>query len=149
MAVVRFDPIRTFDSLSRRINDMVGDFDKGVSFEFGNFSPRIDILEDSAKIYLEAEMPGIRKEDVKITINDENILIIKGTKKKEENTEECGDDSCYIKKERVYGDFARSFILPDNINKDSISAKFDNGILLMTLDKIEPVKPKEYTVEIS
>ena len=148
MAVVRFDPIRTFDSLSRRINDMVGDFDKGVNFEFGNFSPRIDIMEDSAKIYLEAEMPGIRKEDVKITINEDNVLIIKGTKKKEENIEECGDDSCYIKKERVYGDFTRSFMLPENVNKDSVSAKFDSGILTLTLDKIEPEKPKEYKVEI-
>ena len=144
MALVRFDPFRGFENLSKKMSDFIGDFDKGVNIEFGGFAPRVDISEDEKYLYVHAELPGINKENVKITVNDDNVLIIKGEKKREEVVE----DKTFIRVERNYGSFSRSFMLPDNVKTDSISAKYENGILSLTLEKIEPVKPKEVNVEI-
>lgn len=147
MAIMRFDPFRSAGSLSRAFGDFFGDLEKGVNVEYGGFAPRVDISEDEKNVFIHVELPGIRKEDVKVTINDEKILSIKGEKKKEETVEDKSDDRSYIRVERSFGSFTRSFVLPENIKEDSIQAKFDNGVLNLTLDKIEPKKPKE--IEIS
>lgn len=149
MAIVRFDPMRGFETLTRRMNNLVGEFEKGWNVEFGNFSPRIDISEDEKHIYLQAEIPGIAKEEIKLTINDDNVLIIKGEKKREVKTEQKDEAFSFIRMERSFGEFSRSFILPENVKKDSVSAKFENGILGVTLEKIEPEKPKEIEVSIA
>lgn len=146
MSLVRFDPFRGFDSISRRFNDFIGDIDKGVNIEYGNFAPRVDISEDEKSLFLYAELPGINKEDVKVTINEDNVLMIKGEKKREEKTE--SQDKSFIKIERTFGSFSRSFVLPQNIKTDSINAKFENGVLNITLEKVEPKKPKEIEIAL-
>lgn len=148
MALVKFDPLRGFESLARRMNSLANDFEKGFNIEFGSFMPKIDIAEDEKNIFLQVEVPGIAKEDIKLTISDENVLVIKGEKKREGKSEEKGEGYSYIRMERSFGEFSRSFMLPDNIKKDSISAKFDNGLLSVQLEKIEPEKPKEIEVSI-
>lgn len=148
MSIVRFDPMRGFESLARRMNAAANELNKGFNVEFGGFSPRIDISEDEKFIYIAAEVPGIAKEDIKLTVNDDNMLVIKGTKKCEEKKEENGGNVSYLRVERSYGEFLRSFMLPDNVKKDSVNAKFENGVLNITLEKIEPVKPKEIEVSI-
>lgn len=147
MAVLRFDPVRSFESLAKKMGDIVNEFDKGVSVEFGSFAPRVDILEDEKKLYLYAELPGINKDDVKVTINDENILLIKGEKRRVYNEKENGKNQ--IRSERNFGEFSRSFMLTDNINIESIQAQFENGVLSIILDKKEPEKPKEHNIPIS
>lgn len=148
MSLVRFDPFRGFENLSRRMHDFVGEFDKGFNFEYGSFAPRVDIMEDEKTLSVHAELPGIKKEDVKVSINDDNVLIIKGEKKREVKQEEKDDNCTYIRVERNYGSFSRTFMLPDNINTDSVSANYENGILTLLFDKKEPQKPKEVNVEI-
>jgi HSP20 family protein len=145
MSIVRFDPIRGFENMAKRVNNFIGEFDRGINIEYGNFAPRVDISEDEKNIYLYAELPGLKKEDVKVTINEENVLMLKGEKKREEKTE--AEDKSYIKLERTFGAFTRSFILPNNVKTDSINAKFEHGVLNLTLEKVEPKKPKE--IEIS
>lgn len=147
MALVRFDPFRGFESIARKMNDFLGDFEKGVNIEYGGFAPRCDISEDEKSLTVHVELPGISKEDVKVTINDDNVLIIKGEKKREEKTE--NEDKTYIRVERTFGSFARSFMLPENVKKDSINAKYDNGVLTIKLEKIEPSKPKEIEISVS
>ncbi len=144
MSLVRFDPFRGFESLSKKMNDFVGEFDKGFNIEFGSFAPRIDIAEDEKSIFFHVELPGIKKEDVKVSITDGNIMMIKGEKKREEKVE----DKSFIRVERNYGSFSRSFELPNNVKTDSIAAKFEDGVLNISLEKIEPQKPKEVEVEI-
>lgn len=144
MAVVRFDPFRGFESLARRMNRVVSEFDKGFSFESGGFNPRVDISEADDKIFVHAELPGLLKADVKISLNEDRVLTIKGEKKKEDLEE----GKTYVRKEISLGNFARSFILPETIDMDSISAKFENGVLEVSIDKKEPEKPKEVEVEI-
>lgn len=150
MSIVRIDPFRGFDGLARKMNNLIDDFDKGFKFEYGNFLPKIDISEDETSIYIQAELAGINKEDVKVSVNDDNLLVIKG-KKEKENKEE-GEDSenkrVYLRMERSFGEFTRSFQLPENIDSESISAKFTDGILNITLTKKEPEKPKEKSVVI-
>lgn len=150
MPIVRFDPFKGFEKVVNKMNNIISDAEKGIGFEYGNFSPRVDIIEDENKLYVMAELAGINKEDVKITVNEENILVIKGEKKAEKGC--CDDkesDKCYLRVERNYGTFSRSFMLPDNIKKDSISAKFDNGVLEISLEKEAPVAPKEIHVDIA
>lgn len=150
MSLVRFEPFRGFDTLARRMNSFFDDFDKDNLVERGSFSPKVDIKEDDKQITLHAEVPGLSKEDVKVTITDENVLVIKG-EKKNENREEKKDDNdntVFLRLERSYGSFTRSFILPENIDRDSIKGKVSDGVLDITLDKKEPEKPKETLVSI-
>ncbi|MBM2815183.1 MAG: molecular chaperone [Ignavibacteria bacterium] len=144
MAFVRFDPYKTFENAARKMNELWGDFDKGIGFEVGGFAPRVDITEDETNIRIYAEMSGLTKEDVKVSINDENALIIKGMKKQPDKK----DNVNFIRNERTFGEFSRSFLLPQNVDKNSIAAKFENGLLEITLTKIQPEKPKEYEVNI-
>lgn len=146
MAIMRFDPVKGFETITKKMSDMVNEFEKGFSFEYGGFAPRIDISEDSQHLFIQAELAGIKKEDVKVKINDEGVLCISGEKKRDEKFQD--ENNSLIRIERSYGAFNRSFMLPDNINKDSITAKFDNGVLEISLEKKEPEKPKEVQIEI-
>lgn len=148
MAVVRFDPFRGFESVAKKMTSLMDEMDKGVRFEYGGFSPRVDIIDSDENLLVQVEMPGVKKEDVKITINEDNVLLIKGEKIREENLED-NDKGCFLRVERNFGSFSRSFMLPDNIKDDSITAKFENGILEINLEKVEPAKPKEVKVDIS
>lgn len=150
MSIVRIDPFRGFDSLARKMNSFVSEFDKGINVEYGNFLPKIDISEDENSIFIYAELAGIKKEDVKVSINDDNLISIKGKKEKEFKEEKEGQDNkiVYLLMERSFGEFTRSFQLPDNVDRESISAKFEDGILNITLNKKEPEKPKEQLVNI-
>ncbi|GAB1430656.1 Hsp20/alpha crystallin family protein [Ignavibacteria bacterium] len=145
MTLVKFEPFRGFESLSRRMNEMFGELEKGVRFEIGDFSPRVDIAEDEKNVYLHAELPGIERENVKISISEDRVLMLKGEKRREEKVE----NKNYVRVERNYGSFTRSFALPDNINVEKVDAKFENGVLNMTLPKNEPTKPKEVSISIN
>lgn len=147
MSLVRFDPFRGFEDAFRKMGSFMGDIDKGVNIEYGGFAPRVDISEDEKNIFVHAEIPGVIKEDVKVTLNDENILTIKGEKKssaKEEN-----EDKTFIRLERTYGSFVRSISLPGKVKTESINARFENGVLALTLEKVEPVKPKEIEISVN
>ena len=161
MALVRFDPLRGFEGIVKKMNDFFEDAEKGqFSLEYGTFSPRIDIIEDDKIIYLYAEIPGVKKDDLKVRINEENVLTISGEKHaydlkddveggKEEEKEEAKVQKSFIRSERAFGTFTRRLMLPENIDPDSINAKFTDGVLEVTLQKKEPEKPKERSITIS
>jgi len=148
MGILKVDPFRGFENIARKMNDFVGEFEKGFSVEYGGFAPRTDISEDSKNLFVHVELPGMNKDDVKILINDDNVLVIKGDKKRDSKSEEQNDDRTFIRLERGFGEFTRSFMLPDNIDKSNINAKFDNGLLEIILNKKEPEKPKEVEIKI-
>lgn len=147
MSIIRFEPFRGFESLVRRMNEFLEDFEKGFTVGASEFTPRTDISEDEKNIYVSVEVPGISKEDIKVTLNDENVLVIKGEKKRETKTED--KERSYIRVERSFGSFQRSFMLPDNVKKDNIAAKFENGVLTITLEKVEPEPPKQIEISIN
>ena len=109
-----------------------------------SYVPRVDISEDASNIYVHAELPGLSKDDVKLTVR-EGTLILRGEKKHEEKKE----DRNYYRIERRYGEFVRQFTLPENVKEDDVRANFTNGILEITIPKSEPQKPKEHDVPIN
>jgi HSP20 family protein len=148
MAIVRVNPFRAMDQFARGMQRTMQQGDQVNHCISGNFTPRIDVSEDEKMIFLSVELPGISKEEVGLSINDENILIIKGEKKRVLCDSEEEKDKKYIRAERSYGTFNRSFLMPENINADSIKAAYRNGILDITIEKKEPEKPKSVSVTI-
>lgn len=147
MGMIRINPMWELNNMTREMNK----FMKNISapenkprIEIGDFKPRIDVLEDDKAIYFEAELAGLNKDNIKISVNDENILSIKGEKKFENN-----DKLNFIRTERAFGNFLRTFQLPDNIDTENINANFENGVLILTLPKMKPVKPEEKEVKIN
>lgn len=148
MTLVKFHPLRDIEFATRKMNDMIKSFDSAFDFDFGrntNFVPRTDIAEDAQKVYLHVELPGMTKDDISITVNEERVLTLKGEKKGQVQSE----DKNFVRIERNYGSFVRSFALPDNLNIEAIQAGFEHGILNITIPKMEPAKPKEVTISIN
>ncbi len=107
-------------------------------------SPRTEIREDNNNFYLTLELPGVKKEDLKVNIEN-GVLSIKGSKNKETKTE----NETVLMSERYYGEFSRSFNLSKDVKTDGIDAEFKDGVLNIVLPKVEEAKPvvKEVTIK--
>ncbi len=146
MRIVKYEPFSGFDAISRHMNTLITDLQKNASVNNqAEFSPRMDISETEQAYFIHAELPGVQKEDIKISISEDKILSISGEKKKSEQVQ----DENFVRMERFYGTFLRTFTLPEHIQSSSIKADFTNGILEISLPKSELIKPKEITVEIA
>lgn len=144
MSLLRIDPFRSFEALARRMDDFSTNFQNGITVERGGFNPRVDITETDTAVNVQVELAGMKKEDVKISLNEENILSISGERKQKEEHE----DRNYWRSEISYGSFERKFILNELADTDKINASFEDGILNIVVPKKEPAKPKEVNVEI-
>jgi HSP20 family protein len=140
-SIQRHQP-RFTDLWNRNVNTIFNDFTK--DFGASNLVPRVDISDDAAQIYINAELPGLRQEDVKVTVSD-GVLTIRGEKKHEEKKE----DRNYYRIERRFGEFVRQFALPDNIKSDDIRAEFTNGVLEIMIPKAAPEKPQAREIPIN
>jgi HSP20 family protein len=118
--------------------------DWGINATKSNsFSPRVDVTEDKENLYVHAEVPGVDKSDIKISIVDD-VLTISGEKKSEEKDEKKN----YYRIERNYGAFTRSFTLPSEVVVDKIAAEYKEGVLVVTLPKTEEAKVVERQIEV-
>jgi HSP20 family protein len=108
-----------------------------------DFAPRVDTAETDTAYEVTAELPGVDEKDIKIALAD-NVLSISGEKKAER--EEKKKD--YVMTERSYGSFKRAFTLPDNVDAEKIAAKFDKGVLKVTLPKTAPSPAKQREIPI-
>lgn len=139
MALVKFEPLKDLELFSNNIRRFFEDFpDLNWDFGFSNF-PKMDVWEDDKHIYFEAEIPGMNKKDIKISLED-NILTIKGERSEEKESKRKN----FIRQERTYGSFQRSFTLPSEVNPDKIDARFEDGILKISIEKtnVKPVNQK-------
>jgi HSP20 family protein len=133
-----------FDSL---FDEMIGkafpSFEKefGVEFFGNNSYPKVDIIDQPDSIEFEAEIPGLQKEEVSVEFQ-EGILSISGQKRQKESQQEVS----YIRKELKRSSFQRSFKLSDSFNTDKIKAKFENGLLLISVPKKKPEKTKKVKI---
>jgi HSP20 family protein len=155
MSLVRWNPARElerwapdFFGVQREINRLFDDFFRGgMQAEEASgrsyWSPAVDIAERDNEYVVKVELPGVNKDDVKITL-ESNILTIRGEKKQEK--EEKGENSHRL--ERSYGSFQRSFTLPTIVKNDKIDAVYRDGILTVTLPKAEEAKPKQIEVKV-
>ena len=142
MTLVRFDPFRSFDQTAKRMLQMMEDLEKGIQFDTGGFAPVVHISEDSKAVYIQVELPGIKKDDVKVNVDEENVLVIKGEKKPVEK-----ENATLHLTESSYGQFERRFILPEDIDKEKIEAKYENGLLEITIMKQPKPEPKEVEIK--
>ena len=144
MTLIRFEPMRDLDHLTNRFQRLLDDFPSIHGHSHDTFSPRIDISENEKNFFLNAEIPGVDKENLKITLQD-NIITIEGEKKKVDNDKGAN----YFREERCFGKFKRSFTLPVEVDSDNVDAKFKNGILEITILKLEPKQQKERVIELN
>lgn len=119
--------------LFNQFEEFINEFDRGFPMSVSrgslDFSPAVDIDEKDGNYVVSADLPGMKKEDIKIDLSD-NVLTISGERSREEKAE-----GKYT--ERVYGKFTRSFSLPTKVNADKIQAQFSDGVLHITLPKAE------------
>jgi HSP20 family protein len=145
-----WDPLRGFGSLQERINRMFDDTmrtiypQEGEELERGTWMPAVDIHETEDGYVVKADLPGIKKEDIQIDLKD-STLTLKGEKKFEQKVSKDN----YIRTERAYGTFVRSFTLPHNVDSEKIKASYKDGVLELTLPKKEEAKPKQIKVEVN
>ncbi|MCK5391984.1 MAG: Hsp20/alpha crystallin family protein [Deltaproteobacteria bacterium] len=143
-----WEPFREFKPFYRDVDRLINEFGRGHQLTEGpekeTWSPKVDIYETEGSYVLNAELPGLKKEEIKIDLND-NTLTLKGERKFEEKVEK----ENYVRIESSYGSFARSFVLSDKVNGENITANYKDGVLEVTLPKKEEAKPKEIKVEIN
>lgn len=140
----KWEPFRELVSLRDDMDRFFKSF-FGSSLEEveGFWAPVIDIEEDNDNYYVRAEIPGIKKEDVKISVRG-NAISVSGERKQESETK----NKTFHRVERSYGRFRRTVTLPSEIDADTVKATYKDGILTITLPKPESAKPKEIEVEI-
>ena len=144
MSLIRWDPWREFEDVFDRYSRAVGR-PLGQSKDLlgsGDWTPRADIAETEKNYQIKMELPEVNKQDVKIAV-DNGILNIRGERHQEK--EEKGKK--FHRVERSFGSFVRSFTLPDNVDEKHIDAAFKDGLLTLTLPKLEKSLPK--AIEIS
>ena len=145
MNIVRYDPFRELRSLQ---DDMTRLFTGVMPVSGGRedmlggaWNPRVDIFENKNHLVLEAELPGMNRDDFEISIEN-NVVTLKGERKFEKKT----DDDNYHRVERSYGAFTRSFTLPQTVSAEGAKAEFKDGILHVTLPKREETKARKIEV---
>lgn len=145
MNIIKYDPFREMRSLQDEVNRLfASSFTRGGDNELmrGAWSPSVDIFENKNEIVLEVELPGMKAEDVDISIEN-NVLTIRGERKFEKKDE--GDN--FHRVERAYGSFTRSFTLPPTVSSENANAEFENGLLRLTLAKREEAKPRRIEIK--
>jgi len=148
MTLVRWDPFRELEDMSDRLNRV---FSRPTlprtngkeNMIVADWVPSVDVSETEGAYQIKAEIPDVKKEDVKVTLED-GVLTIQGERKQEK--EEKGKR--YHRVERSYGRFVRSFTLPDVIDEENVKAEFKDGILNLALPKSEKAKPKAIEVKV-
>ena len=146
MSIVRYDPFRDLRSLQEEVNrlftgNMARSFDEeGIAR--GSWSPSVDIYENKDQIVLEAELPGMKREDFDLSVEN-NTITLRG----ERHFEKKDDSDNYHRVERAYGSFTRSFTLPNTVTAEGATAEYTNGVLRVTLPKREDTKARRIEIK--
>jgi HSP20 family protein len=136
-----YQPLNILDEIERFVSDIR---ESRTPIVYGTeLHPRLDVYEEKDELVVRAELPGIQKEDVDISLEND-CLTINGEKKQEEVSEEVTYYSC----ERCFGTYSRSVSLPFPVEGDKISATFENGLLEIRLPKAEEAKAKHIEVKV-
>ena len=147
MAIVKVDPFRELNAMQDRMARLFGDVylrDGDTGFR-GTWTPAVDIFEtDSHDLVLRAEIPGMTREDIEVTVEN-NTLVLKGTKKFDSDVK----DENYRRIERSYGTFHRSFTLPNTVDAAKVSADYKHGVLTVKLPFREEAKPRTINVDVA
>ena len=143
-SITRFEPFRS-NSLQNQINRLFNEVVERSSDESSitTWAPAVDIFETEHELVVKADLPDIKPEELDIRVEN-NILTIRGERKFEKKVNE----SNYLRVERTYGSFSRSFSLANTVNPEGIKAEYQNGVLTLVVPKREEAKPKQIKVNV-
>jgi HSP20 family protein len=152
MTIVRWEPFRDLVSIQDRMNRIFDEAFRGVPRPGaeedwalgGTWAPAVDIYEHEGNLVLKAELPGIDLKDVDVRVEN-NVLTLKGERRFENEVKR----EQYHRVERAYGQFSRSFTLPNVVDTEKIKAEFRDGVLRVTLPKREEAKPKQISISVT
>ena len=146
MNLVRWNPWREMETFSDRINRVFGETSFPTAWlneESGicNWAPSVDIYDHDENIVIKAELPGVAKKDIHVDVKD-SVLTLSGERSHENEVKE----ENYLRKERAFGKFHRSFALPDGLDPKKIDADYKDGVLKIEIPKPEEKKPRKIAV---
>jgi HSP20 family protein len=143
--LTRWEPFRGVSTLQDQINRLFNEtFEKtGDESSLTTWAPAVDIYETEHELVVKADLPDVDPKDLDIRVEN-NVLTIRGERKFEKKVNE----ENYLRVERSYGSFARSFTLANTVNADAIKAEYHNGVLTLTIPKREEAKPKQIKVNV-
>ncbi len=145
--ITRWDPFRGLSALQEQMNRLFDDTvfrgrtDQGA---ITTWAPPVDIYETEQELVVKADLPDLNEKDLDIRVEN-NMLTVRGERKFENNISEDN----YLRVERAYGAFTRSFSLPNTVNTDAIQAEYRNGVLTVRMPKREESKPKQIKVSVA
>lgn len=144
--IARWEPFRGVTTLQEQINRLFNDaFDRtGDESNLSAWAPAVDIYETEHELVVKADLPDIDPKDLDIRVEN-NILTIRGERRFEKKVNE----ESYLRVERSFGSFARSFTLSNTVNSDAIKAEYQNGVLTLSIPKREEAKPKQIKVNVT
>lgn len=125
--------------MNRMFNDMQSWWEGAV--ELGAWSPDVNVFEKNDQLVVEAELPGMKKEDIQVSVHN-GTLTLSGERKEETETK----DKHFYRRERVEGSFSRSISLPANVDSDKIDASYSDGVVTLTIPKTEEAKSKRIEI---
>ena len=147
-SIACWNPFAEMTDLQREVDTVFGDFFGRTPFRMAAteamWSPVVDIHEAKDSILLQVELPGVKQEDIQVSIEDDT-LTLKGERKRETEVKE----DQYHRVERSYGHFERSILLPSVVDSGRVKATYRDGVLEIQLPKKEEAKPKEIKVEVA
>lgn len=147
--ISRWNPWKEMEQVQHRLaslwsSDPLSGNGKGETMAVSAWTPKVDITEDDKEILVKAELPEMKKDDVKVTVED-GVLTIAGERKQEKEEK----DKKYHRIEREYGSFMRCFTLPDAVVTDQVSAEFKEGLLVVHLPKDLKAAPKPIEIKVA
>lgn len=146
MSITRYDPFRDLRTLQEEVNRLftgnaARNFDdEGIAR--GSWNPNVDIYENKDQLVLEAELPGMKREDFELSVEN-NVITLRGARHFEKKDE----SDNYHRVERAYGSFVRSFTLPNTVSSEDAVADYRNGVLRVTLPKRAETKARRIEVK--
>ena len=149
MTLVRWDPFRELEEVSDRLNRMFARpaaprTNGKETMIVADWTPSVDISETDGEYLIKAELPEVKKDDVKVTLED-GILVIQGERRREKDDK----TTKYHRVERSYGSFVRSFSLPDQVDENGVKAEYKDGMLNLRIPKSEKAKPRAIEVKVA
>jgi HSP20 family protein len=141
----RFEPFRGIPTLHEQLNRLFNDtFERtGENSSLTAWAPAVDIYETEHELVVKADLPDVDSKDLDIHVEN-NILTIRGERKFESKVTE----DKYLRVERAYGSFSRSFSLANTVNSEAIKADYQNGVLTLNIPKREEAKPKQIKINV-
>ena len=144
--IARLEPFRGLSTLQDQFNRLFNEQFRNPSEESAltSWAPAVDIYETPNELVVKADLPDVNEKDIDVRVEN-NLLTIRGERKFEKSVSE----ENFLRVERTYGSFSRSFSLPNTVNAEKIGAEYKNGVLTVTLPKREESKPRQVKVTVN